>query len=302
MKVVDILEKNDFSVSFEFFPPKTEETSDRLYKAIQELLPLEPAYVSITYGAGGTTQKLTKDLVLKMQKETNLCIASHLTCVGQTKEEIHELLQDYEKAGVQNLMVLRGDPPKGVDRFEATKGGFKYASELLAYIKEHFPSFVCGIAAYPEGHPETPNRLKEMEYLKHKVDQGADYICTQLFFDNHDFYDFRDRCELAGIYIPIIAGIMPITSKTALKRMAELSGGTNFPAKLLKAISRADSKDGVERVGIHWATEQISDLIDNKVKGVHLYTLNQSKATVEIYKSLGVSNSKSISPGSFFTL
>jgi methylenetetrahydrofolate reductase (NADPH) len=302
MKVVDILNKNDFSASFEFFPPKTEEASLKLYNSIKELLVLKPAHVSVTYGAGGTTQQLTKDLLLKLQKETELCLVSHLTCVGHTKEEIHALLEDYQQAGIENLMVLRGDPPKGQEKFEKTEGGFQYASELLAYIKKHFPQFGCGVAGYPEGHPETPNRLTEMEHLKQKVDQGADYICTQLFFDNHDFYDFKERCEVAGINVPIIAGVMPITSIKGLKRMAELSGGTNFPAKLLKAIQRADSDEGVERVGIHWATEQVRDLIDNNVKGVHFYTLNQSKATTEIYKSLGIKNSQSIGSGSFFSL
>lgn len=302
MKVVDILNNNDFSASFEFFPPKTAETSDRLYKAIHNLLPLKPAHVSVTYGAGGTTQQLTKDLVLKLQKETELCIVSHLTCVGHTKEEIHSLLEDYSAANIKNLMVLRGDPPKGQKFFEATKGGFSYASELLDYIKKNFPDFGCGVAAYPEGHAETPNRLQEMDFLKEKVDNGADYICTQLFFDNNSFYDFRERCEIAGIRIPIIAGIMPVTSISGLKRMAELSGGTNFPAKLLKAIHRADSKEGVERVGVHWATEQVSDLIDNKVKGVHFYTLNQSKATIEIYKNLGVKDSSALKRPGFFTL
>ena len=302
MKVVDILNKNEFSASFEFFPPKTEESSRKLYENIKELLPLDPSFVSVTYGAGGTTQQLTKDLVLKLQKETQLCIVSHLTCVGHSQEEIHSLLADYQEAGIENLMVLRGDPPKGQEKFIAHEKGFSYAADLLAYIKKHFPEFACGVAAYPEGHPETPNRLKEMDYLKAKVDQGADYICTQLFFDNNAFYDFCERCEIAGIDIPIIAGIMPITSLSGLKRMADLSGGSNFPASLLRSLKRADSEDGVSRVGIHWATEQVRDLIDNKVKGVHFYTLNQSKSTVEIYKNLGIKSSGSLKKPVFFSL
>lgn len=289
MKVVDILTQNEFSASFEFFPPKNEESSKNLYNSIQELLPLCPAHVSVTYGAGGTTQQLTKELILKLKRESEVTMVSHLTCVGHSKEDIHTLLEDYQKNGIENLMVLRGDPPKGQEKFIAHENGFSYASELLAYIKKHFPEFGCGVAGYPEGHPETPNRLIEMDHLKQKVDQGADYICTQLFFDNNDFYDFSERCEIAGIRVPIIAGIMPVTSLSGLKRMAELSGGTRFPARLLKALERAESKEGVEKVGIHWATNQVRDLIDNKVKGVHFYTLNQSKATVEIYKNLGVS-------------
>ncbi len=302
MKVTDILKKNEFSASFEFFPPKTSESSEALFNNIKDLLPLGPSFVSVTYGAGGTKQELTKNLVLKLRKDTNLCIVSHLTCVGHSQEEIHQLLENYNSADIKNLMVLRGDPPKGQNKFVAHDGGFEYAADLLGYIKKHFPDFDCGVAAYPEGHPETPNRLKEMDYLKAKVDQGADYICTQLFFDNNAFYDFCERCEIAGIKIPIVAGIMPISSLKGLKRMADLSGGSNFPAPLLRALNRADSEDGVSRVGIHWASEQVRDLVDNKVKGVHFYTLNQSKATVEIYKNLGIKNSGSLKKPSFFSL
>jgi methylenetetrahydrofolate reductase (NADPH) len=163
------------------------------------------------------------------------------------------------------------------------------------FIKRHFPTLGIGVAGYPEGHPQTPNRLKEIEYLKEKVDAGADFICTQLFFDNHLFYDFRERCILAGITVPIIAGIMPITSIKGMIRMAELSGGTNFPARLQKALIRAEDDDHVEKVGIHWATEQVRDLIDNNVRGIHFYTLNKSSATLRIYDSLGVTSSVRLS-------
>ena len=151
-----------------------------------------------------------------------------------------------------------------------------------------------GVAGYPEGHVETPNRLKELDHLKQKVDQGADYICTQLFFDNHDFYDFCDRCELAGIKVPVIAGIMPVTSVKGMMRMAELAQGSRLPAKLLRAVSRAQGDAYVENVGVHWAAEQVRDLIHNRVKGIHFYTLNKSKATRRIYESLGVSDSKQL--------
>jgi len=293
--IKEILEKNKISFSFEFFPPKTEKSSQLLFEHISELIVLKPAYISVTYGAGGSTRDLTHNLVLKIQNQTNLTVIPHLTCVGSTIEEIHNILTKYKENDIKNIMALRGDPPYGNSTFIKTEGGFQYASELVAYIRKHFPETGIGIAGYPEGHPETPNRITEMDNLKKKVDAGADYICTQFFFDNNEFYDFCERCELAGIKIPIIAGIMPVASIKGMYRMAEIALGTKIPAKLQKAILRADRDSHVEKVGIHWATEQVLDLIDNNVKGIHFYTLNQSRATRSIYESLGVSDSTSLS-------
>jgi len=290
----EILEKHKISFSFEFFPPKTEKGSEALFKTISELVPLNPAYVSVTYGAGGSSRDLTHDLIVKIQNQTNLTVVSHLTCVGSTKEEIHNILSRYRENNIMNIMALRGDPPAGESKFKKVEGGFEYACELVEFIKKHFPYMGIGVAGYPEGHPETPNRIKEMDNLKRKVDAGADYICTQLFFDNNDFYDFRERCEIAGIHVPIIAGIMPVTSIKGMYKMAELALGTKIPAKLQRALLRAEDDSYVEKVGIHWATQQVYDLIDNGVKGIHFYTLNQSKATREIYASIGISNSESL--------
>jgi len=290
----EILEKHKISFSFEFFPPKTEKGSEALFKTISELVPLNPAYVSVTYGAGGSSRDLTNDLIVKIQNQTNLTVVSHLTCVGSTKEEIHNILSRYKENNIMNIMALRGDPPAGESKFKKVEGGFEYACELVEFIKKHFPYMGIGVAGYPEGHPETPNRIKEMDNLKRKVDAGADYICTQLFFDNNDFYDFRERCEIAGIHVPIIAGIMPVTSIKGMYKMAELALGTKIPAKLQRALLRAEDDSYVEKVGIHWATQQVYDLIDNGVKGIHFYTLNQSKATREIYASIGISNSESL--------
>ncbi|OQA96769.1 MAG: 5,10-methylenetetrahydrofolate reductase [Spirochaetes bacterium ADurb.Bin218] len=294
MHIREILEKHKISFSFEFFPPKTEKGSEALFKTINELVPLNPAYVSVTYGAGGSSRDLTHDLIVKIQNQTNLTVVSHLTCVGSTKEEIHNILSRYRENNIMNIMALRGDPPAGESKFKKVEGGFEYACELVEFIKKHFPYMGIGVAGYPEGHPETPNRIKEMDNLKRKVDAGADYICTQLFFDNNDFYDFRERCEIAGIHVPIIAGIMPVTSIKGMYKMAELALGTRIPAKLQRALLRAEDDSYVEKVGIHWATQQVYDLIDNGVKGIHFYTLNQSKATREIYASIGISNSESL--------
>ena len=294
MHIADILKQHSPHFSFEFFPPQTAETSKSLFDSIKELTPLKPSYVSVTYGAGGSTRQLTHDLIVRLQKESQLTIVSHLTCVGASKDEIKEILTKYNDSGIQNIMALRGDPPKGETQFVQTPNGFAYAAELVAFIKKHFPNMGVGVAGFPEGHPATPNRLKEIDNLKAKVDAGADYICTQLFFENRDFYDFCERCEIAGIKVPIIAGIMPVTSRKGFTRMAELALGAHFPAKLIRAISRAEDDEYVEKVGIHWATEQVRDLIDRNVAGIHLYTLNRFKPTLKIYDALGIKDSESL--------
>jgi len=293
--IAETLSSPNTNFSFEFFPPKDEKASNSLFENIQELMPLRPAYVSVTYGAGGSTRQLTHDLVVRLQKETDLNIISHLTCVGSTKNEIREILKKYQQSGILNIMALRGDPPQGQKDFQAVPNGFKYASELVRLIKTEFPEMGVGVAGFPEGHPDCPNRLNEMDNLKRKIDEGADYICTQFFFDNRDFYDFRERCDLAGIKVPIVAGVMPITSLKSVKRMAELALGARFPARLLKAMSRAVDDEYAAKVGIHWATEQVRDLLDHQVSGVHFYTLNKSKATLKIYESLGVTHSEQLS-------
>jgi methylenetetrahydrofolate reductase (NADPH) len=295
MLLRDIFKKTNIAFSFEFFPPKTEDAWERLFFSMSNLMPLKPSWVSVTYGAGGSTRDHTHDLVVRIKKETNLTVVSHLTCVGSSRKEIRSILERYTQNGIENILALRGDLPKGQEKWTRIKDGFDHAADLVSFIKGHFPHMGIGVAGFPEGHPDTPNRLKEMEYLKAKVDAGADYIITQLFFDNRDFYDFCDRCELAGIHVPIIAGIMPITTLHGMIRIAEVAGGARLPAPLLKAVERAKSDEFVEKVGVHWATEQVRDLIHNKVKGIHFYTLNCSKASLRIYESLGVKDSIQLS-------
>jgi methylenetetrahydrofolate reductase (NADPH) len=224
----------------------------------------------------------------------------HLTCVCHNEQEVGEILGRYAQAGISNLIALGGDLPQSMAGHDRSKDAFRHACDLVRFIQKfngtgRHPDkrgFGVGVAGYPEGHPGTPNRVKEMDFLKAKVDAGADYICTQLFFDNHDFYDFRDRCLLAGIRVPIIAGIMPITSVPGMNRMADMAQGARFPAPLVRAINRTGGDpDGVRRVGIHWATEQCRDLLDHDVRGIHFYTLNRSTATREIYLNLGVKDS-----------
>ena len=294
MHIRDILQPGKPTVSFEFFPPKTAESQEQLYTTIRDLEKIHPNFVSVTYGAGGSTRELTHELVLRLKTSSTLDPIPHLTCVGHTESEIAAILERYAAAGVSNILALRGDPPRDQPDYDHSRDTFPQAVDLVRFIKKFSGhpdkrGFGIGVAGFPEGHPATPNRLLEMDYLKAKVDAGADYICTQLFFDNHDFYDFRDRCVLAGIEAPIIAGIMPVTSLSSMKRMAELAGGSRFPAKLLKALQRANgTPEAVREIGLHYATEQCADLLDNGVAGIHLYTLNQSTATREICQRLGL--------------
>jgi methylenetetrahydrofolate reductase (NADPH) len=297
MHIRDIFQSRPTTFSFEFFPPKTDKASDDLFLTITQLQSLRPSFVSVTYGAGGSTRERTHDLIVRIQRETLLTAVSHLTCVCHTRQELVAILDRYAESGIENILALGGDLPRSRAQHDRASDAFQYADQLVGFIRSHerppeSRGFGIGVAGFPEGHPGTPNRLMEMDYLKRKVDAGADYICTQLFFSNADFYDFRERCELSGIRVPIVAGIMPITSKDNLVRMSELALGARFPARLLRAIGRCgDDPDGVEKVGIHWATEQCRDLLDNQVRGLHFYTLNRSDATRRIYENLGVKDS-----------
>jgi methylenetetrahydrofolate reductase (NADPH) len=296
MHILDIFQDHPTTFSFEFFPPKSDAASEELFEVIEQLQALQPSFVSVTYGAGGSTRERTHDLIVRIQRETNLTAVSHLTCVCHSREELDAILDRYAASGIENILALRGDPPRNLTNYSRSDDAFQYAEDLVKFVKSKadFPDprgFGIGVAGFPEGHPDTPNRLKEMDNLKRKIDAGADYICTQLFFDNRDFYDFRDRCDLAGIKVPILAGIMPVSSRSGMTRMADLALGAKFPATLQKAANRCSDDASIARVGIHWATEQCRDLLDNKVRGIHFYTLNKSDATRQIYENLGVKDS-----------
>ncbi|POR05358.1 5,10-methylenetetrahydrofolate reductase [Alkalispirochaeta sphaeroplastigenens] len=287
-RVSDLLGRGKTLFSFEFFPPRTEQGWNRLFHSIgTDLLPLEPAYVSVTYGAGGSTREYTHRLVTRIQSEFNLTVVAHLTCVGSSRAEIAGILDQYRAAGVCNILALRGDLPRQGGE-ESRRSDFSCAAELVSFVRNYMPEASIGVAGFPEGHPDTPNRLLEIEYLRQKVDAGADYIVTQLFFDNRDYFDYVERLALAGITLPVVPGIMPVTTRKGMQRMAELAAGARFPAALLRAVERTHDDQGVNRVGTHWATAQVADLLNRDVPGVHLYTLNNSWSTIHICRNLGL--------------
>ena len=300
MHMADILARDACTASFEFFPPQKDAGWEQLFASIAALERLAPSFVSVTYGAGGSTRERTRELVLRLRRETSLDPVPHLTCVGHTRAEMQAILESYAAEGVSNILALRGDAPRGST---TQSGDFPHAADLVRFIRAFNESgrhpdprgFGIGVAAFPEGHPETPNTLRLMDHLKAKVDAGADWICTQLFFDNHAFLDWRERCDIAGIRVPICAGIMPVLSVANLHRMADLAACTHIPAKLMRALQRCgDDAEGVERVGIHWATEQCLELLDRGVRGIHFYTLNRSAATQEIFRNLGLKSAAGI--------
>jgi methylenetetrahydrofolate reductase (NADPH) len=304
MHIEDIMQDGAPTFSFEFFPPRTREAAETLYRTIRELESYMPDFVSITYGAGGSTRELTHDLVERIQRTTRLDPIPHLTCVCHDEEEIGAILARYAKSGIGNILALGGDRPTGMG-YNPSHDSFPHAVDLVKFVRRFNQSgthpdargFGIGVAGFPEGHPATPNRLVEMDHFKAKVDAGANYIVTQLFFDNRDFLDFRERCALAGVQIPIIAGIMPITSIAGLKRMAELAAGARFPAKLLRALQPCQNDpEAVRAIGIEYALEQCRDLIANKVSGIHFYTLNRSDATRRIFDNLGIPRQSNLQP------
>jgi methylenetetrahydrofolate reductase (NADPH) len=306
MHITEIIRRHSPTFSFEFFPPKTAEAAETLYQTIRDLESYMPAFVSVTYGAGGSTRELTHHLVERIQNTTKLDPIPHLTCVCHNEEEIEAILLRYAKSAIGNILALGGDPPVGMV-YDKSRDSFQHAIDLVKFVRRFNEcgthpdgrGFGIGVAGFPEGHPATPNRLVEMDHFKAKVDAGADYVVTQLFFDNRDFFDFRERCELAGIHVPIIAGIMPITSIGGLKRMAQLAGGARFPAKLLRGLLPCqDDPEMFRRAGVQYALDQCHDLVANDVAGIHFYTLNQSDATRMIFDSLGVPRNGNLQPSS----
>jgi methylenetetrahydrofolate reductase (NADPH) len=284
MKIVDRLGQAPV-FSFEFFPPKDAEGVGRLFETIAELRPYEPAYVSVTYGAGGSTRRLTVELVRRIKQEVGIEAMAHLTCVGATREELLDVLEQLRASRVDNVIALRGDPPRGESRFVKTDGGLEYASELVALIRARHDLCIAA-ACYPENHVEALDAASDLRYLKQKVEAGADFLITQLFFDNADYFRFVERARAAGIDVPIVAGIMPITNLSQIKRFTALCGA-RIPAPLLASLETCGADpDAVRAIGVEHATAQCRDLIARGAPGVHFYTLNRSLATRHVLDRL----------------
>ncbi len=285
MRIWHLLRSTPFSVSFEFFPPKDEEGQKQLLNTLNDLTELRPTFVSVTYGAGGSTRERTRDLVYKIHKDYKLTVMAHLTCIAHTKEELLEIIAQYREMGIENILALRGDMPKDIRK--DYQPACSYAYELVKLIRDNFgESFSIGVASYPEGHPESPNMEWELKFFKKKVLAGADFSITQMFFDNSYYYQFVELCYKEGIHIPIIPGIMPITNFKQITKFAQMCGAT-IPQHLIEKLEPyQDSPQDVEKMGIELAIKQCEDLISNNVKGLHFYTLNKSKATIEIYKAI----------------
>ncbi len=285
MFIKDMYKKGKHVVSFEVFPPKKDDDVDKLYQTITELKSLNPDYVSITYGAGGSTRDKTVSIASHIKNTLKLETMAHLTCVNSTKEDIHNILIQLKKNNIENILALRGDPPQGQTNFTKTIGGFEYASELVEFINSK-KEWSVAVAGYPEGHIENRDLGKDIEYLKIKVDSGADFIITQLYFDNEDFYRFRDKAVEKGINIPIVPGIFPILNFKAIQRITSLCGA-KIPADLFKNLEKVqDNQEEIEKVGIDHSIKQLDNLLDNEIPGVHFYSMNKSVEIKRIYDAV----------------
>jgi methylenetetrahydrofolate reductase (NADPH) len=285
VKIGEIIKERGSSLSFEFFPPKDEAGEARLFQTIAKLEALTPTFVSATYGAGGSTLKNTSRVIERIKRETSLTAMPHLTCVDQSKNELREILEDYKGKGIENVLALRGDPPKGTEKFVAPKDGFCYAIDLVTLAVD-VGGFSIGVAVYPEGHAESPSLEMDMHYTKQKIDAGADFAITQMFFDNSYFYQFLERAEKAGITIPIIPGIMPIADLARIQRFCQMCAAT-LPDYIVQRLEKAGA-DEVAKVGVEVATEQCADLLEHGVRYFHFYTLNQAEAVSQIVANLGL--------------
>ncbi|MBO5526070.1 MAG: methylenetetrahydrofolate reductase [NAD(P)H] [Clostridia bacterium] len=281
MKIIDIIKGDRPSLSFEVFPPKTEVNFESVKKATEEIAKLDPSYMSVTYGAGGGTSAYTIAIAENL-KQKGITPLAHLSCVSSTKGRVEQELSAIQSAGIENILALRGDIPQGVER---STFDYHYATELIRDIKAH-GDFCIGGACYPEGHPDSPNWMKDLEYLREKVDAGCDFLVTQMFFDNDIFYNFMYRAQRAGISVPVVPGIMPVTNVKSLKRTVALSGNI-LPQRFYRIMDRfADNPEALKQAGIAFATEQIIDLLANGVNAVHVYSMNKPEVASAIKRNL----------------
>lgn len=286
MKIAESYQPDRCVLSYELFPPKTDAGVEALYDNVHQLMDFQPDFITCTYGAGGSTQGRTLDLITEVKRRFQVPVASHLTLVGSTVDQLREYLQQAKDRQIDGIVALRGDAPKGQDSFQATAGGFRYANQLVELIDKEFPDFSQLVAGYPETHREAVSAEIDLENLQRKVDAGADAVVTQLFFENQDFFRFRDRCEARGITVPIIPGILPVSSLGQINRLANMCGA-RLPDRLLSKLGEKECEDWQYQVGTEYAIEQIRELKQQGIAGLHFYVLNKSRSTMEVLGALG---------------
>ena len=288
MSIKDAYENGRFGLSFELFPPKTPESEAMMWRTVDDLMAFEPALITCTYGAGGSTRGTTLDVIEGVRSRHSLPVASHLTCVGSSVDELRSYLREAGDRGVSAIVALRGDPPKGETSFTPLADGLRYASELVALIRSEFPEFGILVAGYPETHQEAVNAAADLDNLKRKCDAGGDVVVTQLFYDNADFFRFRDRCAAIGITQPIVPGVMPVTNYAQVRRIASLCKA-RLPDEFTRAFEAAGTDEAAQfEAGVEFASRQVQGLLDGGVPGIHFYVLNKSTATSRVLRQVAV--------------
>ena len=286
MKISTLYNQKETVISFEIFPPKITTPVETIFETLEGLVKLNPDFISVTYGAGGSNQGRTKEIASKIKNEYNIEALAHLTCVGQSATEIDQILKGLQQENIENVLALRGDPPADCENYDFSKCDFPYASDLVRHIKN--TSDICvAAAAYPEGHVNCSRLSEDLTWLKYKVDQGVDFLITQLYFDNRILYNFIENARRIGINCPVAAGILPVLNAKQIKRLISLCGAS-MPAKLLMMVEKyGENAEDMEKAGLEYASEQVQDLLNNGIEGIHLYTMNKPKQITEILKNVG---------------
>jgi len=285
MKIHELY-NNKKTISFEIFPPKTVRGEENLWKEMKKIAEMKPGFISVTYGAGGSTREKTLDIALQLKNNFNITPLVHFTCVGSDKNEIAEYIKEVKDKGINNILALRGDPPAGEKQFTAPENGFAHANELVEYLRE-IDNFTIAVAGYPEGHMEAPNLDTDIDNLKRKIDAGADLVITQLFYNNNDFYNFMDKTAANGISIPIIPGIMPVTSLSQVKKITDMCGAS-IPDILLKTLQNCNTEEDICKSGLDYSVIQCEELLDWGARGFHFYTLNKAAVVQNIINQLEI--------------
>jgi len=285
MRLQNFFGPDRLGLSFELFPPKSPEGEKSLFRHVSHLMELRPSFITCTYGAGGSTREKTLEVVDRLKQVHGVPVAAHLTCVGSTVEQLRSFLEEAGRRRIDHVVALRGDPPQGAAEFQAVVGGLSHANELVELVRREFPHFGIAVAGYPEKHREAPDLATDLANLKRKVEAGADLVVTQLFYNNDDFFRFRDRCHAAGIRIPIAPGLLPVTSLSQVQRITSLCG-TALPEKFVRDLSQSDQEDWQFQIGVEFAARQVRQLMAHGVPGIHFYVLNRSQATKAVFEAV----------------